>query len=32
MKAPLTFNSAALTGHTIIIVLFYEIYARNWTS
>jgi len=24
MKAPLTFNSAELTGHTIIIVIFWE--------
>jgi len=24
MKAPLTFNSAELTGHTIIIVTFLE--------
>jgi len=24
MKAPLTFNSAELTGHTIIIIIFLE--------
>jgi len=24
MKAPLTFNSAQLTGHTIIIIIFLE--------